>query len=249
MRMQCAVMSILFVSSALAVDLQPGEIITMDGRSEQNFPQLAGQVVWSQDRPFTIENNFGFEMYKATLKLSVVFTQATNSYMFECRLSDPDAALPGQVKEIRWKGFLDQATDCDWRTDLGLGDAVAMRAGRSLDGSEVTFGYNWWDMNPGGEELWLDPGEKTSLMYIHTLAPNYIEDAGTITVELATGESWSVFAPAPGQTQADINGDGVVDGADLGMLIADWGTTGPEADLNFDGVVDGGDLGVLLAAW
>lgn len=50
----------------------------------------------------------------------------------------------------------------------------------------------------------------------------------------------------------DLNGDGLVDGADLGLLLANWGPTGggPAAgDLNGDGVVDGADIGLLLAAW
>ncbi|MFO0873802.1 MAG: hypothetical protein U0575_07495 [Phycisphaerales bacterium] len=47
---------------------------------------------------------------------------------------------------------------------------------------------------------------------------------------------------------ADLSGDGAVDGADLGLLIADWGRGGA-ADFNCDGVVDGADLGLLLAAW
>jgi len=47
---------------------------------------------------------------------------------------------------------------------------------------------------------------------------------------------------------ADLNGDGVVDGADLGLLLGQWGTDGP-ADLNDDGVVDGADLGLLLGQW
>ena len=50
-------------------------------------------------------------------------------------------------------------------------------------------------------------------------------------------------------------GDGYVDGNDLGVLLANWGTiTSPNAaDLyplsGGDGVVDGNDLGVLLANW
>jgi len=47
---------------------------------------------------------------------------------------------------------------------------------------------------------------------------------------------------------ADLNGDGVVDGNDLGMLLAAWGLRGP-ADLNGDGTVDGNDLGMMLGAW
>jgi hypothetical protein len=48
---------------------------------------------------------------------------------------------------------------------------------------------------------------------------------------------------------ADLNGDGVVDGNDLGILLGAWGTAGGPADLNGDGVVDGNDLGRLLGDW
>jgi len=47
---------------------------------------------------------------------------------------------------------------------------------------------------------------------------------------------------------ADLNGDGVVNGADLGALLQQWGTSG-SADLNNDGIVNGADLGLLLSAW
>ena len=47
---------------------------------------------------------------------------------------------------------------------------------------------------------------------------------------------------------ADLNGDGVVDGADLGLLLSNWGRSGI-GDLNGDGVVNGADLGLLLADW
>ncbi len=58
---------------------------------------------------------------------------------------------------------------------------------------------------------------------------------------------------------ADLDCDGSVDGADLGLLLASWGpcpgglTDGGSAaclgDLDGNGVVDGADLGALLAAW
>ena len=50
------------------------------------------------------------------------------------------------------------------------------------------------------------------------------------------------------ETFGDLNRDGRVDGADLGLLLGAWGTSGPE-DLDDSGVVDGGDLGLLLGAW
>jgi hypothetical protein len=56
----------------------------------------------------------------------------------------------------------------------------------------------------------------------------------------------------------DINQDDIVDGADLGSLLLQWGDcegncsgcTGLcNADINGDGVVDGADLGILLLNW
>jgi hypothetical protein len=39
-----------------------------------------------------------------------------------------------------------------------------------------------------------------------------------------------------------------VSGADLGVLLSQWGSAGT-ADLNGDGTVNGVDLGLLLSAW
>jgi hypothetical protein len=48
---------------------------------------------------------------------------------------------------------------------------------------------------------------------------------------------------------ADLDGDGVVNGLDLAILLATWGGPNVIADFNDDGVVDGQDLTVMLAAW
>lgn len=47
----------------------------------------------------------------------------------------------------------------------------------------------------------------------------------------------------------DLNADGVVNGADLGLLLGGWGASGSSFDLTGDGVVDGADLGVIFGAW
>lgn len=47
---------------------------------------------------------------------------------------------------------------------------------------------------------------------------------------------------------ADLNNDGVVNGADLAILLGAWGTTGP-GDINGDGIVNGADLAELLSRW
>lgn len=56
-----------------------------------------------------------------------------------------------------------------------------------------------------------------------------------------------IVPPAP-PDPADLSGDGEVDGADLGLLLAAWNTSGP-GDLDGDGVVNGADLGLMLASF
>jgi hypothetical protein len=55
-------------------------------------------------------------------------------------------------------------------------------------------------------------------------------------------------AADPAILQGDLNGDGIVDAADAGILFANWGGPGP-SDLNGDGVVDAADAGMLFANW
>ena len=60
---------------------------------------------------------------------------------------------------------------------------------------------------------------------------------------LATG--WGGFVNI-----ADLNVDGIVNGADLGVLLGSWGAcTECPADTDGDGVVGGADLGILLGNW
>lgn len=84
-----------------------------------------------------------------------------------------------------------------------------------------------------------------------------MDDAGRIIVCAdGTPSRLYVFAPTGGAgggsggcpCAADLNGDGVVDGTDLGVLLAAWGTGGV-ADLDGSGSVDGVDLGAMLGAW
>lgn len=58
--------------------------------------------------------------------------------------------------------------------------------------------------------------------------------------------------PASTSCGPDLDGDGRVDGTDLGLLFSAWGACTDEAcpaDFNRDGTVGPEDLGVLLAAW
>lgn len=62
-----------------------------------------------------------------------------------------------------------------------------------------------------------------------------------------TGESVTSFVGGP--CGADFNGSRTVDGADLGMLLSNWGNRGGAGDVDRNGVVDGADLGSMLSAW
>ncbi len=64
--------------------------------------------------------------------------------------------------------------------------------------------------------------------------------------------SWFVRFPAPKNPCAslgDLNGDNLITGADLGLLLSAWNSADAAADLDGSGLVDGADLGLLLSSW
>ena len=75
--------------------------------------------------------------------------------------------------------------------------------------------------------------------------------------EIATNPSIDInhnSIPDTCECIGDIYVDRIIDGGDLGVLLAYWGSTTSAAasiacDLNVDGVVNGSDLGILLAYW
>ena len=89
------------------------------------------------------------------------------------------------------------------------------------------------------------------------------DNAGRLTTALTAGTTYYLVAgffnaydacstrnatvefvdPCP----ADLNGDNFVNGVDLGLLLAAWGTA--EQDITGDGTTDGVDFGIMLASW
>ncbi|MCP4836478.1 MAG: hypothetical protein GY895_17125 [Phycisphaera sp.] len=71
----------------------------------------------------------------------------------------------------------------------------------------------------------------------------------------ATREVWNFFdsivpeEPGPPDVPADFNGDGSVNAADLGYILAAWGIGNDGGDLSGDGNTNAADVGLLLAAW
>lgn len=48
---------------------------------------------------------------------------------------------------------------------------------------------------------------------------------------------------------ADLDGNCVVDGADLSTILGEWGSTSSTADVVPDGIIDGADLAYILGEW
>ncbi|MFO0895406.1 MAG: hypothetical protein U0574_10690 [Phycisphaerales bacterium] len=66
-----------------------------------------------------------------------------------------------------------------------------------------------------------------------------------------SGDSYlATWGGCPLPALGDLNGDGLVDGADLALLLGSWGSCSScPADLNGDGVVDGDDITLLFKHW
>lgn len=65
---------------------------------------------------------------------------------------------------------------------------------------------------------------------------------------VSTGGSGSVTVSCASACISDLNSDGFVDGADLGLLLANWSGTGV-GDVTGDGYIDGADLSVMLGGF
>ncbi len=87
-------------------------------------------------------------------------------------------------------------------------------------------------------------------LWVEDLVPGtYVISISRATLGAPSSASVISWIVDPGSAVVgDLNGDAVVDGADLGLLLSSWGGTGV-ADLTGDGTVDGADLGLLLSAW
>jgi hypothetical protein len=108
------------------------------------------------------------------------------------------------------------------------------------DFTQLPFGGNAGDL--GSESLAFIRAEQSPNGKPLLLVAN--EVSGTLSV-LQVNRSCNAIG--------DLNGDCVIDGNDLAVLLGSWGTCPAgeacRADLDGNGVVDGGDLAQMLGSW
>jgi len=124
---------------------------------------------------------------------------------------------------------------------------------------------DWTSSVSGGAVTWTGGTYSTSTtsnalrfatMYNFWFDASTAPSASTVTLGLfkpgPTGAPTSVSATLKGPSAAavpgDLDGDGLVNGTDLAILLGNWGGTGA-GDVDGDGVVDANDLGALLSYW
>jgi hypothetical protein len=122
------------------------------------------------------------------------------------------------------RGFHDKGVALNWRVNGGSPQSAAMR----WNGNNQWRGVIPAQAPAAAVEYWVTA----------------VDFAGNV----GTGATRSYVEGGTAGSPADLNGDGVVNGADLGAMLASWGQPGA-ADLDGSGTVDGADLGALLAAW
>ncbi|MBL9118736.1 MAG: hypothetical protein JNL80_02335 [Phycisphaerae bacterium] len=77
-----------------------------------------------------------------------------------------------------------------------------------------------------------------------------VADGCDIQVELTSQDINQNEIPDEWECIGDLDNSGVVDGADLAILLGAWGPCpGCPADFNASGEVDVADLAILLGAW
>lgn len=157
-------------------------------------------------------------------------------------------------------------TPCIWSESTGT-VAIPLPPSTSQGSARGVNSAGWVVGNAGGvfSVPWLWDGTTTyALADLLPPASEWDLDMNTSSSALGISEDGVIvgtgvfqgltraYALIPVDTACtgDLNGDDIVDGADLAVLLGSWGPArGSVADLNEDGDVNGADLAIMLGAW
>ncbi|MCA9283644.1 MAG: hypothetical protein KDA22_00405 [Phycisphaerales bacterium] len=151
--------------------------------------------------------------------------------------------------------------------DLGLGtlfeqeDVILDGAGMRLvfDMPPIGAGWTTYDIPLAASTGWTHDGpggaratDRELAAVLQAVEALYIRAEHRFAPDVAQLDNVTVSVQPAGPLPADLNRDGSVNGADLGVLLSAWGTCPAPCclgDLDGDGAVNGADLGLLLAVW
>ncbi len=112
----------------------------------------------------------------------------------------------------------------------------------------------WWNDIGGSGGCWNGLASYTVEWSADCNNDNIVDYGQILTGQLADSNTNGIpdICEQPQCQDADITNNHIIDGADLGALLAFWGPVNPvlpQADINRDGEIDGSDLGILLSYW
>jgi hypothetical protein len=112
----------------------------------------------------------------------------------------------------------------------------------------------WWNDIGGSSGCWNGLASYTIEWSGDCNNDNIVDYGQILTGQLADSNTNSIpdICEQPQCQDADITNNQIIDGADLGALLAFWGPVNPilpQADINRDGRVSGADIGILLSFW
>ncbi len=175
--------------------------------------------------------------YASEIVPTIDFASTSGEFAGSGRADEVGAVYTGWI-DIPETGFWTLSTTSDDGSKLWIGDdlvvnndglhgMVTVRGTRALAAGKHELRVEFFEAGGGAglQMRWAGPSQSTAIVPASRLF-----FGGTLE-------------------PADLTGDGVVNAADLAVLLAAWGSAGSPADIDGDGTVGAQDLAALLARW
>ena len=194
-------------------------------------------------RDFTQLENFTLSVDMKAQDISFFGAPVTRPWLVEIR--DYDNPPPGYQWVSVWYLFswVGQDDWTTWSVHVEDPNATELPEGWGGYGDEdpVTFeprlpeNRTFADVLAGADQIAFTTGQ-----------PGYVFGFTDFDLRI---DNISITTTEPTPCPADLDNDGSVNAADMGILLILWGHAKTAADLNNDGVVNAPDLGLLLVGW
>ena len=166
-----------------------------------------------------------------------------------------DASAPGSILSYsRWYDNTGSGTGADPSNDVFQVD-ISNNGGFTWQSLE-TVGPNTSESSGGWVEASflvadvINPTDNMRVRFVVCDADSATQTGSVIEAAVDMVQIEAVDCGDVDTCTGDVNGDNAVNGADLGILLAEFGVTGDSiADLNNDSIVDGADIGLMLSAF